>query len=218
MVDLVVVIVFYIGIEHLHILTALLQLFWDFFIDVVCLSSKYWSLVRLEWGVSYTHREVTRLVCVVESQIVLRGTDNCDPFRECATTNWPTMVSRDIPRSRNSSFWKEAPGGRLCWNIMIGEAISGGKCSRRKTERDKDTKGALAVWINPTYVVMVISCTEKCDCIILQKKPVSFAVNTALLTSEIFSDNFNCQDADRRKRKDGMLEWSDLEKLMDNMG
>ena len=209
---------FHIGIEHLHILTALLQLFWDFSIDVVCLSSKYWSLVRLEWGVSYTHRLVTRLVCVVESQIVLRGTDNCDPFRECATTNWPTMVSRDIPRSRNSSIWKEAPGGRLCWNIMIGEAISGGKCSRRKTERDKDTKGALAVWINPTYVVMVISCTEKCDCIILQKKPVSFAVNTALLTSEIFSDNFNCQDADRRKRKDGMLEWSDLEKLMDNMG
>ena len=25
--------------------------------------------------------------------------------------------------------------------------------------------------------------------------PVSSAVNTALLTSEIFSDNFNCQDA-----------------------
>ena len=59
---------------------------------------------------------------------------------------------------------------QVCCNIMIGEAISGGKCSRRKTERDKDTKGALAVWINPTYVVMVISCTEKCDCIILQKK------------------------------------------------
>ena len=41
MVDLVVVIVFYIGIEHLYILTVLLQLFWDFSIDVVCLSSKY---------------------------------------------------------------------------------------------------------------------------------------------------------------------------------
>ena len=72
-------------------------------LDVVCLSSKYWSLVRLEWGVSYTHR----LVCVVESQIVLRGTDNCDPFRECATTNWPTMVSR----SRNSSIEKRRQVG-----------------------------------------------------------------------------------------------------------
>ena len=139
------------------------NLFIDFDIDIF---QNHLVLQNIDWsGGSHTP---TRSVCVVESQIVLRGTDNCDPFRECATTNWPTMVSR----SRNSSIWKGAPGGRLCWNIMIGEAISGGKCSRRKTERDKDTKGALAVWINPTYVVMVITCTEKCDCIILQKKQV----------------------------------------------
>ena len=65
------------------------------FLDVVCLRSKLLkSAYRLDWGsdrVWYPHRKVTRSVCVVESQIVLNGTDNCDPFRECAT-NWPTMV------------------------------------------------------------------------------------------------------------------------------